>query len=590
MAGFSLYNTGYDYFSLGNLASGTVIRASLELPSYHNMVPQLEVIDAADSVACYASTGTAQVLNLDGASDYVRHTTTNFNPRSGTVAGWIFPRESYDWGFWQTHDSTSYNWTDWIAMFAYTDNTFYFRTGNGSSGTAQDLTFYPSSATIPPYQWSHLAFTWEDTSLKMYVNGALRVSRSNVTLQDTMDPYALMGVGHTRWLNGWLEDMSVWNRVLSQAEIQTVSAGPLVGSESGLVGYWDFDGDLLDASSSGNNGELFGDASLVADAISPYAVQTNLEYITDSSGIYYVRINSGYGGNDVRSQYIVHLSTYDSTMPVITDETLPAAGSTNAIVFDDFSVTFSEEMEVSTVTNSVNFELLSAGDDDAFGTGDDSAYTMAVSYTAGLTASFNVVDGPLQPGRIRFVAGTNVTDRSGTPLLAYTNIFRVVGVDGYLFEDRDNDTDATADSLNLVSSNLFDGSFSVAQIVATGDQPLDMVSGFFNADTNLDLAVANYAGDSVTIFLGNGDTTFVTATNIAVGDGPHSIVTGDFNADGNLDLATANNISDNITVLFGNGSGGYTNAASYYCGDGPNPYGLGRSRWRRHQRFRDRQP
>ncbi|WP_372846999.1 FG-GAP-like repeat-containing protein, partial [Pontiella sp.] len=567
VAGFSLLGTGSDYYSLGNLASGTVIQASLELPSFHNLVPELEVIDPSGTVIHLNTNGTTQVLNLDGASDYVRHTTTNFNPRSGTVEGWVFPREADDWGFWQTHDSTSQNWADWIAMFAYTGDTFYFRTGNGSSGSAQDLTF-SSSGSIPAYQWTHLAFTWSGSSLKVYVNGTLRVSRNDATLQDIMDPFARMGIGHGRWLNGWLEDMSVWNRELSPAEIQSVRDHPLVGNEAGLVGYWDFDGDVLDASSSGNHGELFGDASIEANASSPFDLQTNLTYTTETSGTYYIRVVSGYGGLDVKSQYIVQLSSFDSTMPVITMETLPMHGSTNAVVLDNFTVTFSEEMEASTVTDAGNFELRSAGADDLFGTGDDEPYALAITYVSGLTAAFAISDGPLQPGLIRFTAGTNVLDRSGTSLQPYTNEFSIAGVEGYLFESRSNNSAAEADNLDLVATNLFDGTYSVAQTYATGLEPLDMVAGFFNADGHLDLAVANYAADSVTVFLGNGDTTFTVATNIAVGDGPHAILSADLNADGTPDLIVGNHNADTVSVLLGNGSGGFSNSASFYCGNG----------------------
>ena len=42
---------------------------------------------------------------------------------------------------------------------------------------------------------------------------------------------------------------------------------------------------------------------------------------------------------------------------------------------------------------------------------------------------------------------------------------------------------------------------------------------------------------------------FVTGTN------PYSVTVGDFNADGNLDLAVANMTNNNISVLLGNCDG-----------------------------------
>ena len=47
----------------------------------------------------------------------------------------------------------------------------------------------------------------------------------------------------------------------------------------------------------------------------------------------------------------------------------------------------------------------------------------------------------------------------------------------------------------------------------------------------LDLAVANFVSNNVSILLGNGTGSFGTATNFAVGSGPFSVAVGDFNGD-----------------------------------------------------------
>ena len=62
--------------------------------------------------------------------------------------------------------------------------------------------------------------------------------------------------------------------------------------------------------------------------------------------------------------------------------------------------------------------------------------------------------------------------------------------------------------------------------------------------------------------LGNGDGTFTPAAGspIAVGTEPYAVISGDFNSDGNIDLAVANSGSDNITILFGDGTGSFSPA------------------------------
>ena len=97
---------------------------------------------------------------------------------------------------------------------------------------------------------------------------------------------------------------------------------------------------------------------------------------------------------------------------------------------------------------------------------------------------------------------------------------------------------------------------------STGNTPKTVVSGDFNDDSKPDLAVANYADNSVSVYLSNGDGTFgsaITTTNLG-GQGPLSLAVGDFNGDGKLDLAVANNTDtssspSNVAILLGNGDG-----------------------------------
>jgi hypothetical protein len=69
-----------------------------------------------------------------------------------------------------------------------------------------------------------------------------------------------------------------------------------------------------------------------------------------------------------------------------------------------------------------------------------------------------------------------------------------------------------------------------------------------------DLVTANYAGNNVSVLLGNGNGTFQGALHFNAGSQPWSVAVGDFNGDGIPDLATAN-LSGSVRVLLGNGNG-----------------------------------
>jgi hypothetical protein len=100
-----------------------------------------------------------------------------------------------------------------------------------------------------------------------------------------------------------------------------------------------------------------------------------------------------------------------------------------------------------------------------------------------------------------------------------------------------------------------DGSFQAGVTYATGTGPFAIATADFNGDGKLDLVVGNFSGANVSVLLGNGNGTFQTAVNYAVGTTPKGIAIADFNLDGILDLAVTNFGSNTISILLGTGSG-----------------------------------
>ncbi|MDZ8109036.1 MAG: DUF4347 domain-containing protein [Nostoc sp. DedQUE12a] len=111
--------------------------------------------------------------------------------------------------------------------------------------------------------------------------------------------------------------------------------------------------------------------------------------------------------------------------------------------------------------------------------------------------------------------------------------------------------------------------FTSGSSFSVGTSPYSVKTADFNKDGNLDLAVANYDSDNVSVLLGNGSGGFGPANNYGVGNNPYSVAVGDFNKDGNLDLAAANSFSNDVSVLLGNGSGGFGAATPFGVGSIP---------------------
>lgn len=157
---------------------------------------------------------------FDGTGDYIYHATKEMNPQRGTVEGWVNPSTITNWGFWQTHNAGGANWLDWITMFMYTNGIFYFRMGNGSVCCNNDVTFTSSDVAIPVGEWTHLAFTWGDSNMVIYVNGKEIKRRTNAVFQTVMDPSARIGWGHDRQMNGYIDNIHIYGEALSQSQIR----------------------------------------------------------------------------------------------------------------------------------------------------------------------------------------------------------------------------------------------------------------------------------------------------------------------------------------------------------------------------------
>ena len=297
-----------------------------------------------------------------------------------------------------------------------------------------------------------------------------------------------------------------------------------------------------------------------------------INYVVPSDGIYYVHV-VGSADFGIRAQYLLQVQVLDSVRPVITSTTLPTQGTTSTAEIDRFSVNFSEDPLASAANNPANFDLRAAGPDGTFGTGDDIVYqlTPLTTYTTGLTATYRVTNGPLQPGKYQFTIGLGFTDQAGNPLATpYVQTFTLTALSPYIIESQSDDTLATATSLSTSPGTAFASFVQTSTQFATGTNPYYVVSGDLNGDGKPDLVVANYSSNTISVLLGNGDGTFQPKVDYAIGgSGPTALALADLNGDGKLDVVVVDNDTSNISVLLGTGTGTFGAAVSYTTG--PNP-------------------
>jgi len=96
-----------------------------------------------------------------------------------------------------------------------------------------------------------------------------------------------------------------------------------------------------------------------------------------------------------------------------------------------------------------------------------------------------------------------------------------------------------------------------------GIGPMAVAANDFNADGQIDLAVANQISNTVSILLGQDGNAFQEPVDYVTGSSPSAVIAADFNGDTFLDIVTANTTSGDVSVLLGMPNGEFQAATQY---------------------------
>ncbi|CAF0739986.1 unnamed protein product [Adineta steineri] len=118
----------------------------------------------------------------------------------------------------------------------------------------------------------------------------------------------------------------------------------------------------------------------------------------------------------------------------------------------------------------------------------------------------------------------------------------------------------------LIFLGFGNGSFQNNATYTTGNTPYSVRAADFTGDSKLDLAVANFGSNSISIFIGIGTGEFIAAnpaTYATTSSSPIDIAIQDLNGDSKMDLAVCNQVGNTITVFLGNGNGTFGQEQDY---------------------------
>ena len=191
-----------------------------------------------------------QVLTLDGDLDYAVTPLTDLSGSEISIQFW-FRGTSVQSAVRQ--QSSGYIVAGW-------NGTHILSIDGGTVGISA------GGAEVTDGNWHQITMTWQRNTpdgFRSYLDGRLIAARDSVDSEiPNFEAQVYFGCfnGSHEFANGQLDEISIWDRALTEAEVLVGWNYPLSGDEAGLIGYWTFDDGTGTDLVGGNDAELHGDA------------------------------------------------------------------------------------------------------------------------------------------------------------------------------------------------------------------------------------------------------------------------------------------------------------------------------------------
>ncbi|MFM6436862.1 MAG: Calx-beta domain-containing protein, partial [Microcystis panniformis] len=201
-------------------------------------------------------------LAFDGNNDYVAVANPIYLSSDYTIEGWFKKEQNQKDQTLISLRSDSISSKHYALIEIEQNETLRFlhRVPAGIDGGVNIF-----SSPINNNQWHHFAATKNQSQLKLYIDGIESgTASSSLSINDnTFLWFGFLGLNTPyRYFKGNLDDIQIWNKARTEAEIQADMNRQLTGNESGLVGYWNFNegtGNIVtDSTNNHNNGTVYG--------------------------------------------------------------------------------------------------------------------------------------------------------------------------------------------------------------------------------------------------------------------------------------------------------------------------------------------
>jgi sugar lactone lactonase YvrE len=194
--------------------------------------------------ATFAGGEVAQAFSLNASSEYVdlgNPTELHISSGDFTVDTWVrFNDVSGDMSIMdKMHSANGPPNTDGWRLLKQADNRFWFCVAESTNQCGNAAYALFSSTSVTTDTWYHVAVTKDSSTMSLYINGMLEDSRVTPSFIDTNTTDLLLGgnISEGAYLNGLIDEAEVFNRALSQAEIQAIYYAGSAGQCKSVLFY-----------------------------------------------------------------------------------------------------------------------------------------------------------------------------------------------------------------------------------------------------------------------------------------------------------------------------------------------------------------
>lgn len=181
-----------------------------------------------------------QYLDFDGSDDYASLPEAAqyiYGSNTISMAGWFYTNQlGYGQGMMSIRGGGTGNGEMYVIQL---DNgTLECRV---VTSTGLNQVVGPAGSAVAGV-WQHIAWVFDVNTVKLYINGTLIGTGSAAgTFQSNDRPFTIgkcLLSGSNFVFNGRADEVSLWNKALTQTEIQNMMANELTGTESNLITYY----------------------------------------------------------------------------------------------------------------------------------------------------------------------------------------------------------------------------------------------------------------------------------------------------------------------------------------------------------------